>query len=540
MAKYRVKTDQGTYMVEADREPTADEVLAAISQRSQSLEETIPRPDSPSGLSNRMDPFARTGFLMSTPQGKEAMEQVGKVAKNAGLEGGGQALGQTLGAPFAAAGGVQIGGALGGMAGNAISQLTTRDKKFSPGEMFAAGVSGAVPGAPLAKAGAKELLKQSAKYGVTNVAAANTASLIDRRELADSRGNVVAGAAGAISPFIGKGLDIGRSSSIAATKSTQDSLNRATLREGRSLGLVVPPAVVAPNAVNNTLQSHAGKAATAQEAIIRNQAAVNDAVRKDIFGDSVVDLSAPFSPIALNTARIGPNLVYEEISKISPTAAGLLAQFKQANADANAAFSAYRASIVKDPALLASAKAHSEVADQMEKAIAAEAKAAGANPDIIERLAEARTKLAQIGLAERAVNKGSGNIDPAIIGDAFDAGEKLTGNLKKIGAFENAFGKYIKDQANTVPSGVDHLKYIGRMVGGSGLGYSLGGIPAAVATPIAIGASEQLTRDAILSPFYQQAFANPSYGPTGPDFAAQLAKFSTMAAGRDAAAKKNN
>ena len=45
----------------------------------------------------------------------------------------------------------------------------------------------------------------------------------------------------------------------------------------------------------------------------------------------------------------------------------------------------------------------------------------------MDRFDSARKKLAQIGLSERAVNKGSGDIDPAIIGQALNHGEKLTG-----------------------------------------------------------------------------------------------------------------
>lgn len=469
--------------------------------------------------------------VFSTPQGGEVINRGVQMVKNMGLEGGGVALGQIAGSPLAQFGGVQAGGAIGGFLGNTAAQLTTAGKRYSLGEATGAAIAGTIPGASLAKAGAKEIAKQAAKLGAANLAATNAASLIETGKPASLTEDVVALGAGGLAAPVGKYADNGLRAAESALGRSQDALRRETLNAGRELGLVVPPAVTRPGPINNTLQSISGKAATAQEAVLRNQPKVNAAIRAEIG----LPPEAPITPISLNTARVPHNLVYEEVSQMTPAASGLLENFKTATAEANLSRQAYRASIDagrRNPALLADAEAQSAIAEKMRSALSKEAALVKGGKDLMKRFENASVKLAQIGLAERAANKGSGDIDAAVIGQALEHGERLTGNFAKIGKFQNAFGKYVQDAANTPPSGVDYLKLLGKFGVGTGLGYAAGGYPGAVLGGVGAQLAEKGSRGAILSPGYQRALGSPFYGPTTEDITATLGRVGTMKAGR--------
>lgn len=452
--------------------------------------------------------------------------RLGQAVKNMGLEGGGATAGQILGAPFEAVGGIHIGGAVGGGIGNIAAQLTTPGKKFSLGEVAGAAGAGTIPGASLAKAGAKEVGKQALKYAGANVAATNAQSLIDTGKPASLSQDVLAATTGAASAPLSKFFDKGARAMATADEASRGSRARETLRLGRELGLVVPPAAVAPNAANNTIQSIAGKAAVAQEAILRNQPKINDAVRVEIG----LPMNAPITPISLNTARVGPNLVYGEVANHSPASAGLLDKFKNSMDEARELRSAYRASVdagVPNNATLAAARAAETQADVYKQGLKKVLP-----PDLFNSFDSARTQLAKIGLADRALNLGDGNISAKVFGDALDAGEKLTGNFAKLGRFENAFGRYVRDAASTPPSGVDYLKMFSKIGAGGGLGYAAGGVPGAIAGTGAMMAAEKGARELALSPTFQRAMVNPAYGARTADTASELARLGLMSAGR--------
>ncbi len=469
-----------------------------------------------------------TDQVIPTPFGAITLnpEQTVHTVKNLGLEGGGATLGQIAGAPFAEFGGVQAGGAIGGALGNIAGQLTTPGKKFSLGEVGGAAVGGAIPGASLAKATARTVAMQGAKYAAGNVAAVNTQSMIDTGKPASLKQDAIAAIGGAAGAPLSKFLDKGLRAEATRIAAAQDSVRRETLNAGRELGLVVPPAVTSPNAANNTLNSLAGKAATAQEAIIRNQPKINDAVRAEIGMASDV----PLSPIALNTQRVGPNMVYDQIAKHSPEADGLLGQFKGAMDQARELRAAYRASIdagTPNNATLLAARAAEAQADVFKQGL----KKVLPTP-LYDSFDAARTQLAKIGLAERAIRLGDGNVDAKVFGDALESGEKLTGNFSKLGRFQSAFGRYVKEAATTPPSGVDNLKMMAKLgLGGAG-GYAAGGPFGAVAGAAAMTGAEKGARELALSPFYQRNFAQPFYGATNEDFQAALARYSAMNASR--------
>lgn len=450
-----------------------------------------------------------------------APKEIAHTVKNMGLEGGGATLGQVMGAPLAEFGGVQVGGAIGGFLGNSAAQLTTPGKDYKLGEALAAGAAGMVPGASLAKAGAKEVGKQALKLGAANLAATNIESLVDTGKPASLGKDIAAFGTGVVSAPISKYLDKGMRAEATRVAAQQGALKRETLKAGRELGLVVPPSAVAPNPVNDSLQSLAGKAAVAQESIIRNQPKINAAVRAEL----ALPFDAPITPISLNTAKTGPHLVYDGIAKTSPEAAGLLKAFKDAQDRARELFAAHRDT--PNNMTLSAAKAADAEADAFKAGLKKVV-----STDLFAQFDAARTQLAKIGLAERALNKGSGDIDIKVLGQALDNGEKLTGNFSKLGKFQNAFAKYAQDAVSAPPSGVDWLKGMTRIGVGGGAGYSAGGPLGAAAGIAAVTAAERGARSGILTPFYQKRFAQPFYGATTEDLPAGIARLGTMQAGR--------
>ncbi len=505
--------DQLQAIADGKMDTLPDDVLTQIAGEDSA---PAPAPESPRSLADNVFPLPTAfGTINVNPV------RLGHAVKNMGLEGGGATIGQVVGAPFAAVGGVQIGGGAGAAIGNTVAQLTTPGKKFSLGEVGGAAVTGMIPGASLAKAPIKEVAKQAGKYALGNVAAKNVESFVDTGKAASPGEDALAALTGAASAPLSKFLDGGTRAEATRVATQKGAYNRETLKLGRELGYTLPPSVVAPNAVNDTLTSLGGKAAVAQSAIHINQPKTNEAVAKQIG----IPFDAPASPISINTARVGPNLVYDKVAKAVPGSSKLLEAYKQANADTSKLFTAYRASLVKDPAMLAEAKAKQAIADAYETQLR---KVVG--PNLADELKDARRKLAEIGVAERAFV--GGDFSGEVIGDAFENGEKLSGNLYKIGRFENRFGKYIREASKTPAAGVDHLKLLakGAMVGG---GAATGNPALAIGAPLAMAAAERGARAGVLSAPYQNALVNQNYGAATADTVSELARFGTMSEGRD-------
>lgn len=453
---------------------------------------------------------------------------VAGVITDSGMEGAGATGGQAVGAatgPFAPVA-IPVLGGVGAAAGNILGQIR-RGQPLSAGEAGGAFVGGMIPGAPMAGAGVKTVAKEMGKQGAGNLVAATVQTGISEGRVPTLGEAELAVGAGALGTIGAKILDRGGNAIAAAEalKRSQDATRRETLKLGKDLGYVLPPSVVRPSTGNDLLNSFAGKAATAQEAVRRNQPITNAAVREEIGlmkGDAL-------SPQALNVARLGPNAVYAKIAAVSPQAKISLDSFKQSQADANSLFSQYRSQFPKDPAILQAAKQKQIDADDAMVQIDQEVTQAG-KPNLVADFTEARQKLAKIGLVERSLNKGDGNIDAKVIGDAYDAGEKLSGNFLKIGRFQNAFSAAVREASKTPPSGVNQL--LPFLAGGAATQGMMMQDPRGALAAAAILGGPRIAREAALSPMIQRGLT-PGYGPTRQDIPAMLARFTTQAAGRN-------
>ena len=111
-------------------------------------------------------------------------------------------------------------------------------------------------------------------------------------------------------------------------------------------------------------------------------------------------------------------------------------ELKQARADASVYYRHHN--ISGDPKSLYKANALSRKAELIEKKFEQIAEASGQS-ELIREFKGARTLIAKTYDIERALNLGDGNVSASIIGRILDSGRPLTGELKVIGKFAQAF-----------------------------------------------------------------------------------------------------
>jgi hypothetical protein len=230
----------------------------------------------------------------------EPIRAVGGAIMDMGAEASLSSLGQAAGSatgPFSTAL-VPTLGAVGGATGNALGQvrrmMTGNQDKFSLGQITSAAATGAIPGASLAKATAKQLMARSILNASANVAAATAQQEIDdfkKTSAVDSAGNprspieraieaapttkqlAIAAGAGVIGTGFQKYLDMG-SNQYAREFAKNKSLGVPDLKAwqaAREAGYMFPATILDKQAngirgrLANMVESVAGKSRSAQE-----------------------------------------------------------------------------------------------------------------------------------------------------------------------------------------------------------------------------------------------------------------------------------
>ena len=317
------------------------------------------------------------------------------------------------------------------------------------------------------------------------------------------------GVFGANAQLVGSGLrDVARlgtanAGANAATLQSQNAVKDATLRTGQEAGYVVPPSAVGKSFVGRRLESIAGKAAIGQEAAIRNQKVTNALARQE----AGLSPNQAISRVNLKQAREVMSGPYREVANVSPVAKTSLEQLKEARANATQWYQYHDVS--KLPTALTKAERYKNEALRLESLIDQEAVKAG-RPDLLPALRDARVKLAKNYSVERAVNVGSGEVDASVLGRMADRGDPMTGGLKTIGEFQQAFRPYMREGGLVPTPGVSKSEALaGALLGTAGagaagpVGIMAGGLP------LASGPA----RSMLLSRPVQDALAHPSYGP---------------------------
>lgn len=550
-------------------------VRGAKAEQVASLQAPQPQAQQPGPAQAPGNPF------FASPPSAETATKIGAMA--AEPVGGmvGQAIGMA-GGPLAEIT-MPVMGGLGGAAGNIVGQLAQKEK-FSWGKVAAAAIANAIPGAPLAKMGIKGLAGQAAKYAAGNIAAAGAQTGIDEGRLPTLTEAGGAGAAGVVGLGLGKALDSGDAVREIITRKLQGAVTQNTIDAAKSAGYVLDPAKINPSALNRSLQSIAGKAATIQEVGIRNQEITSALARKQINdrlalqGSPPLPIEAPLTKSLIQTARESAYAPYQEISQMAEQAKGDLAALQKsrftaadahelaiqmadpdtvkkmsaltisAGADVDALKKAradaalyYHANKVNPhPDTLAKADALSAQAETLEDKIQAAAIQAG-RPELAKNLKDARTTIAMTHEIEDALGVGNSDVSAMALGKSGKAGTPFTGELKTISDFQNTFPAMARNGNVIPPSGVSKLKgllstgaSVASGVGGAAIGHPWEGVAAGAAIGGLGMFSDDAARSLILSKPYQRFMVNTNHGIPQSDALAQFAQRAAQDTGRNA------
>lgn len=501
MPTYRIETDQGTFDIEADREPTAAEVMAHLGGNG----------GSPSGGDSDIKDYLRA---KGPPKDQEApLQRTASVnepgTREKALEAGVGKIG-----PAALRYAVPLFGAMGGPAGGAITaggetgaQLAEQGRVYDPGAVAKAGVVGAIPLSQVR--GIIGALKNAGRMGAGVAAGTEAQSLVNEGKLADGAqvakdatigAAVPLGAAG-IGRLVGKitgRVDPADAAKMAALEK-DNALEDRTLAAMQDRGAVIPPSNVNDSKANKLLESIAGPT-NLENAASKKNAKVFNSVARD-------EASMPQGSMdreAFKAAREDIGVPYDEVRKL-----GLGAKVDQWR-EANNLTQKYYKELSGNYTVAADKAAQEQAsrADQLFAELQADTTKAG-RPDLADAMQEARVKFAKNYDVEQATNAGNGNVNARVISGLRKArgDEGLTGGLNDIAKFNDAFPDASKPTAGlpTSPSAVTAGTSL--LAAGSGGGAAVaalkGGVPF-LRGPI---------RDAILSEPYQRMMASRSYKP---------------------------
>jgi hypothetical protein len=252
--------------------------------------------------------------------------------------------------------------------------------------------------------------------------------------------------AGPVATRIGEAA--GRRQAQAAVKQSQNAVRDATLKAGHEAGYVVPPSAVnQPSFLGGRMESLGGKAALGQEASIRNQSVTDTLARRaaNLAPDEAI------SEGALQKARSLAAEPYRQIASLDQRAAMALDDWKASNLEAKLQWNFYGRS-GNPEAFKAAQQAEANAARNLDtiESIASQ----GGRPELTQALRTARVQIAKIHEVEKALNLGTGNVDASVLGRALDKGAPLSGDLKTIAQFQQAFPQFMREGSKVPAPGV--------------------------------------------------------------------------------------
>lgn len=354
----------------------------------------------------------------------------------------------------------------------------------------------------------------------------------DDSVLRNSLGGAAGGAVG-----LGAGKAIGAGvSKLMASRAAAKSLNAT--RDGvaataREAGYAIPPTQTNPTMLNRTLEGLAGKINTGQAASIKNQTITNRTVAKSIgldptkpitkealaqvrsnagqayeavanigtvtpgaaYGKALDEIVAPYVRAGNSFPNARPNPLIQEIDSLrtpSFESADALAKIRLLRGDADKAY----AGGDKD-----TGKALRSAATALEDAIEGQLASVPTAGPLLQGFRDARQLIAKTYTVEKALNESTGNVAARKLASQLARGKPLSGGLKQVAQFGQAFPKAADEVLSSMP-GISPLDF-----------YAAGGLGAATGNPgamLALGA-RPLARSAILSGPFQRAMGPQSY-----------------------------
>lgn len=318
----------------------------------------------------------------------------------------------------------------------------------------------------------------------------------------------------------------------AAASKAANAAKDFILKQARSAGYVVPPTQANPTIMNRIVEGLAGKISTGQGASIKNQQVTNRAAARALG----LDESQPITKEALSGLRAEAGKAYEQIKAVGTLKAD--AQYKNAlnsitkkyqgaakdfpelaktdiddivsavnkkQFDSDSAVDAI--AILRERATAAYGKgdksvgkAYREASEALESLIERNLQESG-NRGLLKSFRNARELIAKSYSVESALNSSTGNVAARKLATQLSKGKPLSGDLKKVAQFAQAFPKAADEVTSSMP-GLSPLDYIGAGLLSGSIGTPVGML-AAGARPLA--------RSLLLSKPYQAINGAPSY-----------------------------
>lgn len=459
------------------------------------------------------------------------------------LQAGGAGAGAIAGSPLGPPG--IVGGAIiGGLTGNLLEQETRPGYDVSkpllgikPGEAAGAALSSAVlPGTPVS-AGLTSLLKEGSKQAALGLASKALETGIDEGRLPTGKeaalstiipalGGVLGqkiteaspaaekalAAANAAKPIEQQSFEAGQKIGLKAANAEGKApavmanllskKNQPKINEASATDLGLPKDTEITPDVLKTIRKDEGAPYGEIESLASAAKAKADQIRKERFTAT--------DPHELAVQMNDPKTV-AELGPLDIQAAADVDGLRKARKEASDGFFSYKRS--GDPKALESAQAALERSHKLEDQIDQAAQVAG-KPDLVDRLAASRQRIAKTYDYEQALNSSNADISAPVLGRLLDKGRPLSGNAKAIADFNNAFPYATKEGASVMAPGVT------RAEGMTALLSMLSGIGAGTATGhTALGALAgaaplfgPLKRQIVTSDAYQKIFQK--YSPT--------------------------
>lgn len=326
-----------------------------------------------------------------------------------------------------------------------------------------------------------------------------------------------------------------KTASIAAKK-TSNQIKDATAAMAKESGYIIPPIQVNPSKINRALEGWAGKQTTGQSASIENQEVTNRLVK------SALGLAPDeqLTPQALSGIRSEAGKAYEVLrgaGKISTDAqyaedlAAIVSKYQGAGKDfpelakneiADTVANLQKNSFASDSALdaisilrdkadkafrggdKAYGRAYKQMADSVESVVERNIAATGDDgAALLADFREARKLIAKTYSVESALNASTGNVNAKKLAQQLAKGKPLSGELKKVGQFAQAFPEAAREITSSIP-GINPLDYTGAAISAAAAGNP---------SFLAMIAGRPAARSLLLSGPYQRAMTTPSYSP---------------------------
>lgn len=412
MPTYRVETNQGTFDIEADREPTAADVEAILSQ--QKTGSVTPEEASKQGMI-----AAGQAAGIAAPGAGAIASMIGdpRAAAATGVRMAGPAIGQAIGvplAPFTMGASVPTLGFAGGVGAEALASMI-EGQPITKGRLTAAGITGIVPGSSLAGAGVRQIAKEGTKLALTNLAATTAQTLGDENRIPTASESAMAIGSGYAAAPLSKYMDTDTNVRKAMIEKADNAVADAVISRVSKEYNTIAPELARPDAAEKTTIALGRRFAGLAEDVPLSKSAIDGRIKE-------------------------LNRTYETVAGLSPDAETALELMKEARKDAKKAWRAYEAGADKgnpDPALLQSAKTNDSLAEYYENELIKEGQRLGKVKEV-QAMQAAKPQLAKVHTLDRAMNYSRGVPDAKYFGMLLKNGIPLTDEGELIGMAYNS------------------------------------------------------------------------------------------------------